>query len=89
LSQTTDNFEVGVRPEHATLTAPDAAEAHMQAKIKLLERLGNQTLVHLDTRDGMFTLQGSGDLIAKVGDPVGIALDPTRIHVFGSDGRRI
>jgi multiple sugar transport system ATP-binding protein len=89
LGQTTGEVEIGVRPEHATLTAPDAPVSHIQAKIKLLERLGNQTLVHLDTPDGMFTLQGSGDLIAKVGDPVGIALDSTRIHVFGLDGRRI
>ena len=85
----TGEVEIGVRPEHATLTPPDAPEAHVLAIVKLVERLGNQTLVHLNTPSGIFTLQGSGDLIAKVGDAVGIVFDTSRIHVFGSDGRRL
>jgi multiple sugar transport system ATP-binding protein len=85
-SQATGAVEVGVRPEHATLTALDAPEAALQAKIRMVERLGNQTLVHLDTPCGLFTLQGPGDLAAKAGEAAGLALDPTRAHVFGADG---
>ena len=78
--------DLGIRPEHATLTAPDAATATLPARIRLVERLGNQTLVHLVTPAGPFTLQGPGDLPAKPGDQTALAFDQTRAHAFGPDG---
>ena len=81
--------DLGIRPEHATLTSPEAANATLPARIRLVERLGNQTLVHLETPAGPFTLQGAGDLAAKPGDQPSLAFDPTRAHVFGPDGRAL
>jgi multiple sugar transport system ATP-binding protein len=81
--------ELGIRPEHATLTSPDAPEAILPARIRLVERLGNQTLVHLETSAGPVTLQGPGDLPARPGDQPSLAFDPTRAHVFGPDGKAI
>ena len=81
--------DLGIRPEHATLAAPNAPEAILPARIRLMERLGNQTLVHLETPAGPFILQGPGDLAGKVGDQAALALDPARAHVFGPDGAAI
>ena len=81
--------ELGVRPEHASLVAPDAPGATLPARIRLVERLGNQTLVHLETVAGPFTLQGPGDLPARPGDQVALAFDSTRALVFGQDGRAL
>ena len=81
--------ELGIRPEHASLTSPDSPEATIPGRVRLVERLGNQTLVHLETAIGPFTLQGPGDLAAKTGDQPSLAFDPTRAHVFGPDGRAI
>ena len=78
--------ELGVRPEHVTLTAPDAPDAVLPARIRLVERLGNQTLVHLETVAGPVTLQGPGDLPARPGDHPALAFDAARAHVFGPDG---
>ena len=54
----TPKVELGVRPKHATLTAPDAPDAVLPARIRLVERLGNQTLVHRETVAGPVTLLG-------------------------------
>ena len=62
------------------------ADAALPGRIRLVERLGNQTLVHLETAAGPFTVQGSGDLPAKLGDNVALILDATRCHVFGRNG---
>ena len=81
--------DLGIRPEHATLTAPGAPNATLPARIRLVERLGNQTLVHLETPAGPFTLQGPGDLPGNTGDQTALALDASRAHVFGPDGAAI
>lgn len=49
--------ELGVRPDHATLTAPDALDAVLPTRIRLVERLGNQTL-YRETVAGPVTLHG-------------------------------
>ena len=79
--------ELGIRPEHVTLTAPDEPNAVLPARIRLVERLGNQTLVNLDAAPGPVTLQGPGDLPARSGDQVALAFDAARAHAFGPDGQ--
>jgi multiple sugar transport system ATP-binding protein len=81
--------ELGIRPDHALLVQPDAAEALLQGRVRLVERLGNQTLVHLDTGAGAFTLQGPGHLKVRMGDTAGLALDLTQAHLFGANGAAI
>ncbi len=81
--------ELGVRPEHATLTAADDPSAVLPGRIRLVERLGNQTLVHLETGCGPVTVQGPGDLPARLGDNVALIFDATRCHAFGQDGKAI
>ena len=79
--------ELGIRPEHAHLIDPASADAVLPCKVRLVESLGNQTIVHLETALGAFVLQGSGDLIVKSGDTAALAFDPPRARAFDSDGR--
>jgi multiple sugar transport system ATP-binding protein len=78
--------ELGIRPEHLRLTDAADRQALIAGRIRLVERLGNQTLVHLETPASAIVVQGPGDLPARVGDSAAIAPDPARAHVFGADG---
>ena len=78
--------EVGLRPEHLRLTPH--ASASLSGSIRLVERLGNQTLVHVATPAGMVCVQGAGRLSASIGDTVGLAFDPEQALYFDADGRR-
>ena len=87
--QTGQTVDLGIRPEHARLIEPSDAMSALPGKVRLVERLGNQTLVHLDTPLGAFILQGPGELIAKTGDQTGLAFDPSRVHLFDGGGQRL
>ena len=78
--------EVGLRPEHIRLV-PDHGAA-LAGTIRLVERLGNQTLVHVATSTGLVCVQGPGRLSATVGDSVGLACDADHALVFDANGRR-
>jgi multiple sugar transport system ATP-binding protein len=78
--------EVGLRPEHLRLTSD--AGAPLSGSVRLVERLGNQTLVHVATPAGMVCVQGAGRLAACIGDPVGLAFDADQALYFDADGRR-
>ena len=74
--------DLGIRPEHATLGPSGTLPGH----VRLVERLGNQTLVHLETPSGQMTVQGPGKLAIKIGDRPMIALDPDQCHLFDVKG---
>ncbi len=78
--------EVGLRPEHIRLVPEPGAP--LSGAIRLVERLGNQTLVHVATPVGMVCVQGAGRLSANVGDTVGLAFDLGQALVFDEAGRR-
>ena len=79
--------DLGIRPEHARLVDPGSSGAVLPGAVRLVERLGNQTLVHLDTALGPFILQGPGELEAKIGDRTALAFD--RALAFGADGKAL
>jgi multiple sugar transport system ATP-binding protein len=81
--------EVGVRPEHLSLGPPGADGASFDGVVSLAERLGNATLIHVETSAGPLIVEAEGDRNARAGDKVSISLDPSRAHLFGSDGRAI
>ncbi len=79
--------DLGIRPEHARLVDPASSDSILLGKVRLVESLGNQTIVHLETATGAFVLQGSGDLVVKSGDETSLAFDSTRACSFNSDGQ--
>jgi ABC-type sugar transport system ATPase subunit len=78
--------ELGLRPEHLRL-APETG-AQLSGTVRLVERLGNQTLVHVATPAGMVCVQGAGRLSASIGDAVGLDFDRDQALYFDADGRR-
>ncbi|MFM7334964.1 MAG: ABC transporter ATP-binding protein [Tabrizicola sp.] len=79
--------EVGLRPEHLQLVPESGAP--LSGTVRLVERLGNQTLVHVATPAGMICVQGGGRLSASVGDSVGFAFDLDQALHFDENGRRL
>lgn len=79
--------EVGLRPEHVSI-GPSNQFSH-GGPVRIVERLGNQTLVHVATNAGLVCAQASGRLQISVGETVGLGFDMAEAHCFDADGRRI
>jgi multiple sugar transport system ATP-binding protein len=79
---------VGVRPEDLKLA--DAGRGQIAARIELVEALGSETLLYLQTQRGaqIVLRQGTRASLAP-GDAVGVEVDPSRLHWFDADGRAL
>ncbi|MEC5159532.1 MULTISPECIES: ABC transporter ATP-binding protein [unclassified Janthinobacterium] len=76
---------LGVRPEHLSVAA-DAPQG-MRRRVALVERLGEQTYVHLEQAGGEPLLaKAPGNLAVEVGDELALGLDPAACHLFLEDG---
>jgi ABC-type sugar transport system ATPase subunit len=80
-------IEVGIRPEHIRLGAPSDPGAALGGTVQILERLGNATIMYIDTPAGQIVVQDDGDVTTHAGENVGVIFDPARVHVFTSDAR--
>jgi ABC-type sugar transport system ATPase subunit len=78
--------ELGVRPEHFVLVRPDDPAAALNGAVQIVERLGNATLLYVDTAAGQMIVQGEGDLESKAGQTVGLTLNESHVHLFGAAG---
>jgi multiple sugar transport system ATP-binding protein len=76
---------LGLRPESVRVV-PES-EATTSAKVELVERLGERTLVYA-TLDGghPFTAEDKGTSPVRIGDRVGLRVDGAAAHLFGADG---
>jgi ABC-type sugar transport system ATPase subunit len=79
--------EVGIRPEHVRLAEPGDPAVSLPGTVQILERLGNATIMYVDTPAGQIVVQDDGDASAHTGDNVGVVFDPARVHVFTADAR--
>ena len=79
-------LELGIRPEHVGLGEAGAANTNLPGTIQIIEHLGNATIMYVDTPAGQIVVQDDGDYKGKAGENVGIIFDPTRCHVFASNG---
>jgi len=76
----------GIRPEH--LTPSDSGP--ITGAVSLVEHLGDETIVHLDSPGGTpLALKGPGDWALSLGDRLSLAPDPTRARLFDSTGQRL
>src|SRR5271157_742396 len=78
--------ELGVRPEHLALVDPNDPASAFRGAIRIVERLGNATLLYVDTPAGQLIVQGEGNLEAKPGQGVGLTLSESDVHLFGASG---
>ena len=80
-----DGF-VGLRPESVTL-AP-AGQGQLQGRVELVEALGAETLIYVNTDQGalLVTRQNTRSSL-HAGDPVGLAINTDAAHLFDAQGR--
>ena len=52
----------------------------------IVERLGNSTLLYVDTPAGQLIVEGKGNLEVKSGEPVGLKVMESQAHLFGPTG---
>ena len=79
--------EIGIRPEHIRLVAPDDPMAAMKGTASIVEQLGNTTFVYVDTPSGQLIVEAAGSFRIASGANVGLAIDAAQAHVFGADGQ--
>jgi len=79
-------LELGIRPEHVGIASAGASNSNLPGTIQIVEHLGNATIMYVDTPAGTIVVQDDGDYKGKAGENVGIIFDPTRCHVFASNG---
>jgi multiple sugar transport system ATP-binding protein len=78
-------LQLGIRPEHVRV-AKDG-DATTRAKVDLVERLGERTLVYARLADGLpITAEDEGFSRIRMGDEIGLRLDGAAAHLFGPDG---
>jgi multiple sugar transport system ATP-binding protein len=85
-----ESATLGVRPEDAVLAGANEA-ATFRGRVSVVERLGGETLVHLqlDGAPEQFTLKVAGDIGIERGAPVGVRIDTSHCHVFDATGRSL
>jgi multiple sugar transport system ATP-binding protein len=77
--------QLGLRPEGVTVTGPGAGTTN--ARVELVERLGDRTLVYARLADGAaVTAQDEGNSRVRLGDEIGLAIDGAAAHLFAADG---
>ena len=81
------DFEVGIRPEHVRLAEPGDPKANLPGTVHILERLGNATIMYVETPAGQIVVQDDGDVRTHAGENVSVIFDPSRCHVFSADAR--
>ena len=78
---------LGVRPQDLTLVPDANGPATVRGRVWVVELLGSEKLVEvaLGERRRM-TVQVRADTDVKIDDPVGVRLDPQRVHLFDAKG---
>ena len=79
---------LGIRPEHMLVDA-DGPQT-LDARVTLVEPLGSDTLIHVDSGGLSAIARISPDLPVKVGDDLKLSALPAKMHLFDvRDGRRL
>ena len=80
---------LGLRPEHLRLVGAEEPGT-LRARVQAVERLGAQTLAHLQTEGGAALVAAlEGGHAVERGDVAGLALPARCLHAFGADGKSL
>ena len=78
-------LQMGVRPEAVRVNP--LADSPMTAKVELVERLGERTLIYAKLTDGQaITAEDEGFSRVAINDEVGLKIDGDLAYVFDADG---
>jgi multiple sugar transport system ATP-binding protein len=79
------NLRLGLRPE--AVRVGGRGKAAPKAKVELVERLGERTLIYARLADGQpITAEDDGDSRVKIADEVPLKIDGSAAHIFDADG---
>jgi multiple sugar transport system ATP-binding protein len=80
-----NNLRLGLRPEAARIAKRGRGTA--KAKVELVERLGERTLIYARLADGQsITAEDEGDSAVTIGDEVSLKIEGAAAYIFDSDG---
>jgi ABC-type sugar transport system ATPase subunit len=80
--------KLGIRPEHLVIRPEGGGD--LPATVTLRETLGGDAYLYVRTPSGQaLVVRAEGDTALNHGDRIGLALPPSRVHLFGVDGRRL
>jgi multiple sugar transport system ATP-binding protein len=84
---------LGIRPEDIRVELDPGLrheeDAHLPAVVSLVEPVGSDLYVSATTGDLAWTARAEARLPVVPGQPVGLALDLRRAHLFGADGQNL
>jgi len=79
------NVKIGIRPEHIYLApycdVPNKSDV-ISAEVMLVERLGNESILHFNIFDTDFQVKTSRGEGIEIGDRVDLVFDLDKLHVF-------
>ncbi len=79
---------LGIRPDRLKLVPPEAA--HLSGQARLVEHLGDETILHLQQPDGRtLTVKLPGDVRVDLGDSVPVRIDLDGACLFDSKGQAL
>jgi ABC-type sugar transport system ATPase subunit len=85
---TAGEVTLGVRPDRLALATKESA--HLSGEARLIEHLGDETILHLRMEDDRaVTMRLPGDVALDIGDLVHARIDLAGACLFGPDGRTI
>ncbi|WP_420005998.1 ABC transporter ATP-binding protein [Arenibacterium sp. LLYu02] len=85
LSLPFDAAELGIRPEHMDVVAPEGAM--LQATADVVEHLGSDTNIYANvTGIGPMMVRVHGNIPARSGDVLGLNIQLENAHIFAKDG---
>ncbi|HET8800240.1 MAG TPA: maltose/maltodextrin ABC transporter ATP-binding protein MalK [Marinobacter sp.] len=81
-----ETVTLGIRPEH--LSENQEADMYLEGEVHVVERLGYQTLVHLDVNnvDGVMTMRTDGSNPIQESTRMTLGLNANKCHLFRQDG---
>jgi multiple sugar transport system ATP-binding protein len=82
------SVELGARPEDIGLVAIDAPGA-VPAEVYVVEPMGNEVLVGALVGETRVTARAEKGFRARLGEPIGLAIDPDRACFFAADGTTV
>ncbi len=81
---------LGIRPEHVGVSRNGQSAAELP--VRLVEPLGKDTLLYFDDgseRAFVAVTEGLAMADIEAGARLGLVFEPSRLHLFGADGRRV
>ena len=84
----TKGLVLGVRPQSLQLVADDSAK--IPAEVRLVEHLGNETVIKAQLASGSAILViVPGDAALSPGEKIGLTFDVAKAHLFQANGPRL